>query len=356
MALSLQKCKCTLLQEITQECISKHSLPIEAETPNPEPPWTLLTPNTNIELTNRCNKDNPSLNKKEALQLISQYPDYSRIYTDGSKIEEKSGCGIYIPSIKLLKSIRLPNFIDIFTAEAHAIYNAVTIIMGSDIQKAIILSDSYSVISAVRNFSSNWYIQDIISIINDAKLSGIEIILTWIPSHCNIPGNEKADKLAKEAIKYDHITSIPYTLKHHYLHLQQYISHIWQNEWNTYSATHFYSIQPKIKNTFSYFCSDMFLNKIVTSIAINNPPLRKYKSYFNKSISPFCPTCKQTETTHHYIFKCKRYQKQRQKLKTKLNNNKLTFTMNNIFNNSTAFIYFIDYIKQTKRFETLNSL
>jgi hypothetical protein len=56
--------------------------------------------------------------------LNANHPDYTQIYTDGSKMEERVGCGV-TPSEN--KEIQLPRPFSIFNAEVKAINTAVSI-------------------------------------------------------------------------------------------------------------------------------------------------------------------------------------------------------------------------------------
>ena len=64
----------------------------------------------------------------------------------------------------------------------------------------IILTDSQSALDAIENFKdqSSKHIEELIFICHSNSLRyGINITLQWIPGHCGIFGNEKADALAK---------------------------------------------------------------------------------------------------------------------------------------------------------------
>jgi hypothetical protein len=64
-------------------------------------------------------------------------------------------------------------------------------------------------------------------------------------SHIGIYGNTKADKAAKDALKFDiALFRIPYTdLK---FSIKIYINYLWQTYWDSYHTSNLYSIQNKV--------------------------------------------------------------------------------------------------------------
>ncbi|KMQ86870.1 pol-like protein, partial [Lasius niger] len=127
------------------------------------------------------------------------------IYTDGSKTQNSEFAGYAVvnldENIRLMK--RTPNCLSIFTLEALAVKDALTLIEERDLRHVTIFSDSKSVLSAIKNFPSGSRTLSVIYKIKDKlknmKESGFEVKMIWIPSHCNIIGNELADARAKAA-------------------------------------------------------------------------------------------------------------------------------------------------------------
>ena len=67
-------------------------------------------------------------------------------------------------------------------------------------QKTVILTDSKAVLQSL---TSNTPDQPIHQLLKDLQLLPHEctVVLQWIPAHCGIPGNERADRLAKTGSK-----------------------------------------------------------------------------------------------------------------------------------------------------------
>ena len=106
----------------------------------------------------------------------------------------------------------MASFVSIFTAEAMAILKVLNMCLKRDFNNVSIFSDSKSVLSAVTSFfhpnkSSTLilYIKDKIRILED---KGTKIQLIWVPSHLGIPGNERADLAAKEAIQTGQVSKL----------------------------------------------------------------------------------------------------------------------------------------------------
>lgn len=102
---------------------------------------------------------------------------------------------------------KLSNNCSIYTAEALAILKAIEFVANhTEVSEAIILSDCLSSLISLKN---HWKPTDIIRKIHNthikATLSGKHITYMWIPGHCNIAGNECADKAAKLAHLSDNV-------------------------------------------------------------------------------------------------------------------------------------------------------
>ena len=102
---------------------------------------------------------------------------------------------------KSCKSVRLPSNASIFRAELYAISLALNIIRRCRDTDFIIFSGSMSSLQALSGFKLEIdLVQKILKDYSTLTNSGKSIALCWIPSHVNIPGNERADAAAKSAL------------------------------------------------------------------------------------------------------------------------------------------------------------
>jgi len=127
------------------------------------------------------------------------------LYTDGSKRDDDSsvGAAVYSRDLGLSLKHKLPANTSIFTAEAWAVYQSLIMVESSGERKAVIFSDSKSVLEALTSCSakshSNYIIPLIKSKFHSLTKSGFSIRTVWVPSHIGIDGNEMADAAAGRA-------------------------------------------------------------------------------------------------------------------------------------------------------------
>ena len=133
------------------------------------------------------------------LSEISHY-----FYTDGSKDNNKCGFGVYSDNVIEI-SHRINDKSSIYSAEVLAILYALKFIEKNNLDYVAICTDSLSVLKRLKSLGlksdNNLIIADIIICLNELLIKKNKCIkLIWIPSHVDIEGNDKADKLAKESL------------------------------------------------------------------------------------------------------------------------------------------------------------
>jgi ribonuclease HI len=132
------------------------------------------------------------------------------IYTDASVHQDgKSAWSCFVEGVCPSPCGRLPDHTPVTLAELHAIHAALAWREAQDRHEdTIIHSDSMAAIKILAQTKTQTYPEITTKIINSAfNLSqrGSLTILNWVPSHINIDGNEKADKLANEATSLTNI-------------------------------------------------------------------------------------------------------------------------------------------------------
>lgn len=125
--------------------------------------------------------------------------DDIQIFTDGSKMEQGTGSGIHCEALQINESHRLPNDCSVFQAEIFAIEMAMKNINARDItaSRITIFVDSQAAIKALK---SNVVKSTTVSRCREELIKAAtrhQVNICWVPGHCNIEGNEKADELAK---------------------------------------------------------------------------------------------------------------------------------------------------------------
>ena len=205
------------------------------------PPWKLCQPVVNLSLT-KDKKDctDALLFRTKFLELKDGYKDHHAIYTDGSKDGNKVAAAAV--SADCQAQVRLPDQASIFTAELKAILLALSLIAQSPLFYFIVFSDSLSSLMALTgHIPDNPYVLMILEKCSYLVQKGKKISFAWIPSHVGIPGNEAADKAAKEALNLPVADlKIPYTdFKYH---INRYVKEIWQDEWQVSVPSKLYNI------------------------------------------------------------------------------------------------------------------
>ncbi|XP_070153691.1 uncharacterized protein [Polyergus mexicanus] len=159
----------------------------------------------NTDLGHRVAADIDPASSFERLTSSLKYD--ASFYTDGSRseLDNRAGFAVFSPELDLEHKERINNNCTIFEAEAFVIQNAIDIVLEGKTRRAVIFSDSLSVLSSLDNPVSTGIthhgILKIRSLLSECFKQALIVHLFWIPSHRGIPGNERADILAKESLR-----------------------------------------------------------------------------------------------------------------------------------------------------------
>ncbi|GFW46112.1 RNase H domain-containing protein [Trichonephila clavipes] len=158
--------------------------------------------------------------------------DAIKIYTDGGRLDDRAGSGIYIENSgqNFYFCHRNPDFSSVFKSELTAIKLGLeAIINESDYGELWILSDSRSSLQHLHNWTQVGD-KTSISILHNLKLISKhhDVHFQWIPSHVDIFGNEQADRLAREGCSLLTTSSPAITYSEHQSKINRQLSKEWK--------------------------------------------------------------------------------------------------------------------------------
>ncbi|GFV33751.1 probable RNA-directed DNA polymerase from transposon BS [Trichonephila clavipes] len=176
------------------------------------------------------------------IESINEIPcDAIKIYTDGRRLEDRAGSGIYIENScqNFYFCHRNTDFSSVFKSELTAIKLGLeAIINESDYGELWILSDSRSSLQHLHNWTQVGD-KTSISILHNLKLISKhhDVHFQWIPSHVDIFGNEQADRLARESCSLLTTYSPVITYSEHQSKINRQLS----KEWKIPPSHHWYA-------------------------------------------------------------------------------------------------------------------
>lgn len=290
---------------------------------------TIYTPKISWELRNRL-KSNTSLQPIEEFENSIHRCSYAAIiYTDGSISNIGAGCAAY-ESNGTIKECRLQFPTTIFTCELSAILLACEIIAHAEVGTYLVASDSMSALTALQNNRISAHttrlLQTCRTTLRQLKMNGHNVTLAWVPAHKGIPGNEKADALAKRAAGYGErslITPEWQCFTHDSL---QALLRSWHVRWSKADLGRFcYSIvpRPSLKPWYQKFQN---INRVeirtACRIASNHYRLNNHLNRINITNSALCNFCDDAiyENVDHILFYCQAFNSPRQELENVLRN------------------------------------
>ena len=176
-----------------------------------------------------------------------------------------------------------------------------------NISNIVIFSDSKSVLETLQHKNyKNKAIKSLAQNI-DILLSqfNIELVLQWIPGHFDLPGNERADFLAKKGSSCPQLNS-PVSLKTSKQIIKCNMKEEWMNEWALGQTgrcmfTHMTRPNPKDPIHLLKRRDQVTIFRLRTQ----HIPLNAHLSRICADKNPKCSLCEHDrETVHHVLFDC----------------------------------------------------
>ena len=247
-----------------------------------------------------------------------------KCYTDGSKLSERVGAGLYIKypydSRSVKNCFHLGKLSTVFQAEVFGIWKVAEALLveGTHDQDIIILSDSQAAIKAIEGsmVRSNTVLQCIESL-NRLGINN-RLMIAWTPGHQGVHGNEEADELARRGSELsvegpEPFIPVPYATC--VMAIKDWSMKRWKAKWESSSdcvrtREHVGWYQNRLTNRLL----GLHRNKLnlVLQILTGHCNLQKHKRTTGRSDTPICPKCGvEEETPDHHVGRCVLYQNAR---------------------------------------------
>ena len=256
----------------------------------------------------------------------NENPEAIHCFTDGSKNSMGTGSGIVMPDLINANtqhcSIPLGIYPTVFQAEVFAILRAAELLYEHEVinRDIVFHTDSQSAIRALTNpIVCSKTVSDCSQKLNRLGVNN-NVLITWVPGHSDILGNELADLLAKSAIRTPFVgpqPSLPVSSRMCRTHVASWVTNMHQSKW-TSTIGHKVSkkMMPHICTKRSRHILSLAKHKInqLTQVLTGHSELAKHRSRIKKRRSPICTKCnEEDETVEHYLKRCPFYEATRRK-------------------------------------------
>lgn len=324
------------LSTLSRACIHAAELKIPEVKPDTQP-HVNISPVNIVPIPHSRKSPFPRWSNPSPDEILSSLGnDCVILFVDGSTSPNPgiSGAGLVIQDPSLDSWIELEYPIKGITTnigcEIEGIRKALEYIIMNYKEKehrVIILSDCKMVISAILNQTTlegyNFQIAECQRILNDLGELDIPEIY-WIKGHSGIPGNEKADEVAKRARRiaqtqqpelYQRPDKSTSFLNMH--ELNPFFTKEWNRHWinegsDTINHQHPKSLIPNLIE--AQIFEKIVLHRLETNerrivcrLITGKVGLNKYLNSINRAPTPYCACGTEPETVEHYLMKCKRY-------------------------------------------------
>ena len=294
--------------------------------------------------------------QQKFLALLDEFPQFHLVFTDGSKDGTRTANAVYHSNNQQVIKTRFTQNTSIFIAELHAVLKALELIEQDELKQVIICTDSLSVVKSLGGTvpSSSLHV-DIFNLHHRLSNSGTQILFLWIPSHSGIPGNEKADKYAKEALSLNDITNITIEYNSIKCDIRTAIIHKWQIDWtNTTSTTQLRRVKPHIETWDSANRKIRQEEKVLARMRLGHT-VYTHSHIYSQQDRPICTRCQHPETVKHIIIDCTKYQRRRAVMIEYCNREAIPFNLETILgdNHPTLIAYLFTFLREINIFSKL---
>ncbi|XP_035894597.1 uncharacterized protein LOC118504343 [Anopheles stephensi] len=243
----------------------------------------------------------------------------NQFYTDGSSSEQGIGFGVYNIDSEAFFQLRRP--CSIYIAELAAIFYALLIISACPPDEYFIFSDSLSAVEALKSVkaikSPDYFVKEILKVLSSLFEKSFRISLVWLPAHCGILGNEKADQLAKKGASEGSLFDRPILPHEHMRAPQSLCMARWQSMWDTDELGRFlYSITPQVslKPWFQGISGDRAFIRMMSRLRSNHFALGAHLQRIGRADSKTCGCGLGYHDIDHILWSCLEYEAARPSL------------------------------------------